>query len=299
MNSISPISPASPTSTASTTFAVGGDLTVRRIGYGAMRIVGQPGNFGPPADRNRSIAVLRAAVDAGTDFIDTAEAYGPGVSEELIADALHPYPEGLVIATKGGVAKAAPDDIRADGSPAALRRSVHASLRRLRLDRLDLYQLHRPDPAVPLTESVHALAELQDEGLIRHIGLSNVTATQLRAAQRVATIATVQNRFGLRDRGDDPLVDLLAEEGVAYLPYGPLGAHPMRPGAPVAIDADAALEAIAARHGATTAQIALAWLLHRSPNVIPIPGTTDPNHARENAAAQSLQLTDDDIEALS
>ncbi len=294
-----PTTTANPTSTISTTTTIGGDLPVHRLGYGAMRIVGQPGNFGPPDDRRRSIAVLRAAVDAGTDFIDTAEAYGPGVSEELIAEALYPYPEGLVIATKGGVAKAAPDDIRADGSPAALRRSVHASLRRLRLDRLDVYQLHRPDPTVPLTESVHALAELQSEGLIRHIGLSNVTATQLRSAQAVATVATVQNRFGLADRRDDPLVDLLAEEDIAYLPYGPLGAHPMRPGAPVATDGGDALAAVAARHQATPAQIALAWLLHRSPNLVPIPGTTDPIHARENHAALYLQLTADDIEALS
>ncbi len=287
-----------PATTPTPTFSIGGDLIVDRIGYGAMRIVGQPGNFGEPADRDRSLAVLRAAVEAGVNFIDTAEAYGPGVSEELIAEALHPYPDHLVIATKGGVAKPAPDNIYADGSPEALRRSVEASLARLKLEQIDLYQLHRPDPRVALVDSVGALAEMQAEGLIRHIGLSNVTADQLRAAQRVARIAAVQNRYGLADRNDDALVDITAAHDIAYLPYGPLGAHPMHHGAPVADNASGALAAVAERHGVTTTQVALAWLVHRSPNLIAIPGTTSSDHARENYTALNLELTTADLDEL-
>lgn len=282
----------------SSNYVLGGDLVVRRLGYGAMRIVGQPRNFGQPADRQGSLAALRAAVDHGATLIDTAESYGPGVSEELIAEALHPYPADLVIATKGGITKVSATDIRVDGSPEALRRSVEASLRRLRVERVDLYQLHRPDPAVAFERSIGALADLRSEGKIRHVGLSNVNAGQLRAAQGIVPIVSVQNRYSLVDRGDDEMVDLTAVGGIAFLSYGPLGADALRPGSPIANLSDHPVALVAARHEATPAQIALAWLLHRAENVIPIPGSTNVAHVADNAGALAIQLTGDDLDLL-
>jgi aryl-alcohol dehydrogenase-like predicted oxidoreductase len=285
------------------TWRLGGDSPIDRLGYGAMRIVGQPGNFGPPADRAASLAVLRAAVEAGVTFIDTAAAYGPGVSKELIAEALRGpsgYPDGVVVATKGGIEKAGPTaaDIRSDGRPEALRAGALASRERLRVERIDLYQLHRPDPDVPFEAQVQALAELRDEGVVRHLGLSNVTAAQLDAALAIAPIASVQNRFGLLERGDEALVDRCAREGIAYLPYGPLGAQPMRPGSPLGDGGPGPVAQVAERHGATAAQVALAWLLHRSPSLVPIPGTTSLAHLAENVAARELRLDDADLAAL-
>ena len=268
-----------------------------------MRIVGQPGNFGPPADRPASLAVLRAAVDGGVTFIDTAAAYGPGVSEELIAEALRGpggYPDGLVVATKGGIEKHGPTaaDIRSDGRPEALRAGALASRERLGVERIDLYQLHRPDPAVGFEVQVEALAGLRDEGVVRHLGLSNVTAEQLDVALAITPIASVQNRFGLLDRSDEALVDRCAAEGIAYLPYGPLGAEPMRHGSPLGDRVEGPVAQVAQRHGVTAAQVALAWLLHRSPSLVPIPGTTSPAHLAENLAAREVHLDDADLAVL-
>ncbi|MEL6162005.1 MAG: aldo/keto reductase [Cyanobacteria bacterium J06627_32] len=256
------------------TFAIGGDLIVNRLGYGAMRLTGQPSNFGPYADWEGGKALLRRTVELGVNFIDTAEAYGPGDNENIIADALHPYAKDLVIATKGGIFKPAPGNIQADASPDSLRRGVEGSLQRLKLERIDLYQLHRPDPKVPFAESVQTLATLQREGKIRHIGLSNVTLEQLKKAQEIAAIASVQNRFNQQEQSQDSLVDYTAEQGIAFIPYGPLGAHPLRQGA------------------ALPTQEALAWLLRRSPNIVVIPGTTSITHLEENMAVWNLLEAD-------
>lgn len=264
------------TNTLDRTFALGGDMPVARIGFGAMRLTGQPGNFGPYADPDGGKALLRRAVELGTTLIDTAHAYGPGHNEDLIAEALHPYAPGLVIATKGGVGKTGPGSIVVDGRPATLRAQVEESLRRLRLERIDLYQLHRPDPAVPLADSVGALDDLRREGKVRHIGLSNVTREQVEAALAVAPVASVQNRLNRLEPGDLELVAWTAARGIAFLPYGPLGAHPMRPGAPLATGGGSG--------GTTASQAALLWLLGLSPNVIAIPGTTSPAHLAENIA---------------
>jgi aryl-alcohol dehydrogenase-like predicted oxidoreductase len=277
------------------TFTLAGH-TVPRLGYGAMRLTGQPGNYGPYRDPAAGIALLRHAYDAGVRFVDTARAYGPGHNESLIAAAFDPWPDDLLVATKIGVEKPAPTDIHADGRPEAVRRGVHESLRRLRRDRLDLVYLHRPDPAVAIEDSVGALAELRDEGLIAHVGVSNVDPAQLARARGVTPIAAVQNRYSLTDRRDDPLVDELDTAGIAYVPYGPLGADPLRPGAPLA--AHPVVAAVAARHGATAGQIALAWLLQRAGNVLPVPGTTRTAHLDENIAAAGVVLTGDDLAAL-
>ncbi|MGC1309356.1 MAG: aldo/keto reductase [Phormidesmis sp.] len=254
------------TQPAPKTFNIGGDLTVNRLGYGAMRLTGQPSNFGPYADWEGGKALLRRTVELGVNFIDTAEAYGPGDNENIIAEALYPYTKDVIIATKGGIFKPTPGNIQADASPENLRRGVEGSLQRLKLERIDLYQLHRPDPKVPFAESVQALATLQQEGKIRHIGLSNVTLEQLKEAQAIARIASVQNRFNQADQAQGSLVDYTAEQGIAFIPYGPLGAHPLRQGA------------------ALPAQAALKWLLRRSPNIIVIPGTTSITHLEENMA---------------
>jgi aryl-alcohol dehydrogenase-like predicted oxidoreductase len=279
----------------SSTFELAG-RTVPRVGYGAMRLTGRPGNFGPYADPAAGIALLRRAYDVGVRFIDTARAYGPGHNEDLIARAFAPWPDDLLVATKVGIEKPAPDDVRADGRPEAVRRGVTESLARLRRDRLDLVYLHRPDPAVPLEDSVGALAELRDAGLVAHIGISNVTADQVARARAVTTIAAVQNRYSPTDRDDDPLLDELGPAGIAYVPYGPLGAHPLRPGAPLADHP--VLAAVAARHGAGAGQIALAWLLHRAPHVLPVPGTTSTAHLEENVAAADIALLPGDLDEL-
>lgn len=276
------------------TFTIGGDLTVNRLGYGAMRLTGQPSNFGPYPDWEGGKALLRKAIALGVNFIDTAEAYGPGDNEEIIADALHPYVENIIIATKGGIVKPAPGDIRADASPENLRRGVEGSLRRLKQERIDLYQLHRPDPKVPFAESVQALAVLQQEGKIRHIGLSNVTLEQLKEAQAIAPIASAQNRFSLTDRTHEGLLDYTTAQDIAFIPHGSLGAHPLKQGTPLS-KAEGAISELAIAHGATTTQIVLAWLLHRAPNIVLIPGTTTSFHLEENMKTASLQLSESEF----
>jgi aryl-alcohol dehydrogenase-like predicted oxidoreductase len=265
--------------TSSRTFALGGELTVNRLGYGAMRLTGQPGNFGPYADWEGGKALLRRAVDLGVTLFDTARAYGPGWNEELIAEALHPYAPGVVIATKGGVDKRSASEIVTDGSPQALRAQVDDALRRLRVERIDLFQLHRVDPKTPIEISVEALDALRRAGKIRLIGLSNVDRDGLDRALAIAPIASVQNRYNRTEREGDALVDYTAANGIAYIPYGPLGAHPMQPGAPLAQGG------AGAEPGLSPAASALRWLLDRSPNIVVIPGTTSVAHLEENLQA--------------
>ena len=279
------------------TFHLGGDFHVHRIGYGAMRLCGQPGNFGPFADWPAGEKLLRRAVGLGVNFFDTAEAYGPGDNEEIIASALHPYREGVVITTKGGVTKTSPTNVFPDGRPENFRRACEASLRRLRMERIDLYQLHRPDPKVPFADSVGTLAALRAEGKIRHIGLSNVTVAQIEEARTIVPIVSVQNRYNLRERGADDVLALCESHGIAFLPYGPLGAQPFERNAPLT-SAESPLAATAARLGATSAQVALAWLLRRSPNIIVIPGTTVIAHLEENIAAAKITLSEADCAAV-
>ncbi|MGH2839226.1 MAG: aldo/keto reductase [Solirubrobacteraceae bacterium] len=281
------------TAAAAGSFAVGTDLEVNRLGFGAMRITG-PNVTGPPADRDAALAVLRRAVELEINLIDTADSYGPNVSEELIAEALHPYPEGLVIATKGGLVR--PPGHRGewlrDGRPEHLKAACEGSLRRLRTDRIDLYQLHRADPNVPLAESVGALKDLRDEGKIRHVGLSNVSIAQLEEARGIVEIVSVQNRFNLSDRACDDVLGVCEVGGLAFFPWYPLAAGRLAaPGGPVA--------EIAARRDATAGQVALAWLLARSPAMLPIPGTSSIEHLEENVAAAQLELTGDELRALS
>jgi pyridoxine 4-dehydrogenase len=272
-------------STASTVRV--GDLEVNRLGYGAMRITG-PGIWGPPADEDSARAVLRRALELGVNFIDTADSYGPEVSERLIAEALHPYPEDLVIATKGGLVRGGPSDWRADGRPEHLRAACEGSLERLRVERIDLYQFHRPDPSVPIEESLGALAGLKAEGKIRHIGVSNFDTEQLARARAVTEVVSVQNRYSVSDRESDPVLDACERDGLAFIPWFPLAAGPLtEPGG--------ALDEIAAAHGATQAQVALAWLLARSPAMLVIPGTSSIEHLEENVAAASLRLGDDEL----
>ncbi|WP_404786921.1 aldo/keto reductase [Altericista sp. CCNU0014] len=282
----------------SPTFAIASDLQVNRMGYGAMRLTGQPGNFGPYADWESGQALLRRAVELGINFIDTAEAYGPGFNEELIASALHPYSGNLTIATKGGIDKPAPDNIRTNGNPENLRRGCEASLRRLKRDRIDLYQLHRPDPQVPFADSVGALAELQREGKIRHIGLSNVTLAQLEEARQIVAIASVQNRFSINDRTGEDILDYCTQHNIAFIPWGPLGANPLKQGTPLA-KTEGILADIAMQHHVKPNQIALAWLLHRAPNIVLIPGTTTISHLEENIAAAAIQLNPDEVKIVS
>lgn len=281
----------------STKFTISDDLLVNRIGYGAMRLTGQPGNFGPYANWEEGEKLLRRAVELGVNFIDTAEAYGPGFNEEIIASALHPYPESLVIATKGGINKPTPDNIQADGRPETLRRSVEASLKRLKLEQIDLYQLHRPDRKVPFAESIEALAKLKQEGKIRHIGISNVTLEQIEEARNIVEIASVQNRFSFSDRTNQDILDYCTQNKIAFIPYGSLGAHPLKRGAPLATS-DGILADIAVQKGVKPNQIALAWLLHYAPNIILIPGTTTISHLEENMVAASITLTFEEMTAL-
>ncbi len=279
---------AQPSAAAAGTLDVGGDLTVNRMGFGAMRITG-PGIWGDPPDRDRAIATLRRIVELGVNFIDTADSYGPEVSEPLIAEALYPYPDDLVIATKGGLVRPGPNRWDADGRPEHLRQVCEGSLRRLRLEQIPLYQFHRPDPKVPLAESVGALAELKDEGKIRHVGLSNVTEDQFREAERIVPIVSIQNRFNVSDRQSESMIDLCEQEDMVFLPWAPIQQSDRR----VAV-------AVAARRlGATEHQIVLAWLLAHSPAILPIPGTGSPEHAEENVAAAAIELTRDEIEAIS
>lgn len=284
--------------TSPSTFLLGGDLQINRTGYGAMRLCAQPGNFGPYPDWEGGKRLLRRAVELGVTFIDTAHPYGPGWNEQLIADALAPYPPGVVVTTKGGVEKIAPDNVFPDGSPESLRRFCEGSLRRLKLECIELYQLHRPDPKVPFVESVGALAKLRTEGKIRHVGLSNITLAQLREAQNIVPIASVQNRYNFLEREDGQTLDYCAQHGIAYLPWGPLAAKPFAAQAPLAA-ASSQLANTAADLSITPGQLALAWLLHRSPNIIAIPGTTSIVHLEENIAAGSIALPATALGALS
>ena len=279
------------------TFLLGGDLPVHRLGYGAMRLCGQPGNFGPYVAWSAGERLVRRAVELGVNFIDTAEAYGPGWNEILIASALHSHPPGVVIATKGGVTKESPEKIFPDGRPENLRRGCEASLQRLKLERIDLYQLHRPDPAIPFADSIGELARLRREGKIRHLGLSNVTLEQIEAARAMVPIVSVQNRMNFAERESSAVLDYCTAHGIAFLSFAPLGAHPMKHGAP--LTEHAALRTVAHRRDATPAQVALAWMLHRAPNVIAIPGTTTSAHLAENIAAASITLNDEEFRLLS
>jgi pyridoxine 4-dehydrogenase len=265
--------------------------TVQRLGLGAMRITG-PGVWGPPHDENEAIALLRRAVDKGVSFIDTADSYGPGVSETLIAKALYPYPAGLVIASKGGFIRPGPASWAVDCRPEHLRRVCEESLKRLRLDRIELYQLHAVDYRVPIEESIGVLVDLQRAGKIHHIGVSNVSADELSRARRMTEIASVQNSYNLRDRSSDSLIDVCAEAGIAFIPFYPLakGRLTAAPGTP--------LDRIALHHHATPRQIALAWLLHRSPVMLPIPGTSSIAHLEENLEAASIRLSSEEFQTL-
>jgi len=276
---------------------IGGDLTVNRLGYGAMRLSGQPGNFGAYSDWEGGEQLLRRAIELGVNLIDTAEAYGSGFNEGIIASALYPYQQDLVIATKGGINKSAPDSINADASPAFLRSGVEGSLKRLKLEQIDLYQLHRPDPKVPFAESIGALKELRDEGKIRHLGLSNVTVEKIEEARQIVPIVSVQNKFSLSDRSMENVLEYCTQNNIAFIPHGSLGAHPLKQGAPLA-NTDGAITNIASNKGVKPNQIALAWLLNRAPNIILIPGTTSIAHLEENMAAGSITLTSEEIAML-
>jgi pyridoxine 4-dehydrogenase len=269
--------------------AIAGTLTVNRLGFGAMRLCG-PGVWGWPADRENALRVLRHAVELGVNFIDTADAYGPHVNEEQIAQALYPYPPGLVIATKGGSTRAGPGEWGRDGRPEHLKAACEGSLRRLRLERIGLYQLHAVDSNVPLEEQVGALRDLRDQGKIRYVGLSNVDLDQLLRAERVIEIDSVQNNYNVGNRFSEPVLQHCEANGIAFIPYFPLDAGDI-----AALDA---LTPIATAHGATVFQVALAWLLQHSPATLPIPGTSSLQHLEENVAARSLALSDGEYTAL-
>jgi aryl-alcohol dehydrogenase-like predicted oxidoreductase len=272
------------------TLTLGGDLTVHRLGFGAMRITGD-GIWGPPRDHDAALAVLRRAVELEVDLIDTADSYGPAVSEELIAEALHPYPRGLVVATKGGLERQGPGQWSRNGRPEHLREACEASLRRLRVDRIDLYQLHAPDEDVPYEDSVGALAELQAEGKIRHIGVSNVSVAQLEQAREIVDVVSVQNRFNLGDRSSAAVLEACERHGIGFVPWFPLAAGELaEPGGVV--------DEIAERREATPGQVAIAWLLAHSPVMLPIPGTSSVAHLEQNVSAASLVLTDEDLRRL-
>jgi pyridoxine 4-dehydrogenase len=272
------------------TFTIGGDLEVRRLGYGAMRITGR-GIWGPPGDPENAKRVLRRVVELGINLIDTADSYGPEVSENLIAEALHPYPDDLVIATKGGLRRTGPGEWPRDARPERLKECCEASLRRLRVDRIDLYQLHSPDPKVPLEDSIGALAELQREGKVRHIGVSNVSVEELERARALVDVVTVQNRYSLVDRYSEDVLDVCEQAGIGFIPWFPLATGDLaRPGGP--------LDELATAHAATPGQLALAWLLARSPVMLPIPGTASVEHLEENTAAAQIELEPGELDRL-
>jgi pyridoxine 4-dehydrogenase len=278
----------SVTAAAAGTIDVGGDLTVNRLGYGAMRITGR-GIWGDPPDREQAKAVLRRAVELEVNFIDTADSYGPEVSEMLIAEALHPYPDDLVIATKGGLERPGPGQWTPNGRPEHLRQACEGSLKRLKLDQIPLYQFHRPDPSVALEDSIGALVELKDQGKIRHIGLSNVTEHQLRQAQHLTPIVSIQNRYNAGDRASDSLIGLCETESLVFLPWAPIQD----------LDGNPAIEEIARSHDASPNQVVLAWLLARSAAVLPIPGTGSVAHLEDNVAAAGLELSPEEVARLS
>jgi pyridoxine 4-dehydrogenase len=273
---------------AAGTIGLGGELNVHRLGFGAMRITGD-GIWGPPKDRTGAIAVLQRAAELGVNFIDTADSYGPNVSEELIAEALFPYPEGLIVATKGGWNRPGPNQWTHDSSPNHLRQALEGSLKRLRLERIEVYQLHTPDPATSFDKSVEALAELRQQGKIRLIGLSNVTREHIERALKIVPIVSVQNRYSFADREWDYVVDYCETKKIAFIPWFPLGAGRV---------AGDALARVAKGHSASPMQVALAWLLQRSPVMLPIPGTTSLKHLEENLGAASITLSDNEMAEL-
>jgi len=272
---------------AAGTFTIGGDLTVNRMGYGAMRITGS-GIWGEPADREQAQAALRRALELDVNFIDTADSYGPEVSETLIAETLYPYPDGLVIATKGGFLRPGPGRWEPDGRPEHLREACEGSLRRLRLEQIDLYQFHTLDPKVPLADSIGALAELKAEGKIRHVGVSNLSAEQVGEAQGIVPVVSVQNRYNVNDRSAEPVLDLSTQENLAFLPWAPIQQT----------EKIAGVLNAAKRLGVSEQQVALAWLLARSPQVLPIPGSGSPEHVADNIAAAGLELTGEEFNAI-
>ena len=275
------------TASAAGTIDVGGDLTVNRLGFGAMRITGQ-GIWKEPPDLEVAKSVLRRAIELDVNFIDTADSYGPEVSENLIADALYPYPEDLVIATKGGLVRPGPGRWDPDGRPEHLRRACEGSLRRLKLDQIPLYQFHRPDPKVPISESIGALVELKEQGKIRHIGVSNVREPEFRVAEKLTPVVSIQNRFNVNDRSSESIVDLCEQEGLVFLPWAPISES----------DDNPAVRRAAEAHGATQRQIVLAWMLARSPQILPIPGTGSVEHLEANVAAASIELSPEEVAAI-
>lgn len=284
--------PASLQITTHRDFLLGGDMPVRRLGFGGVQLCGTgKDGWGLPKDRNNAVAVVRHAVELGVNLIDTADSYGPGVSEEIIAEALYPYPPDLIIATKGGLVIQGPRHWIRNGKPSHLRQALEGSLRRLRLECIDLYQLHAVDPDVPIEESVGTLADMQAEGKIRHIGLSNVDIDQLRRAQSVITIVSVQNRYNLLERSSEAVVDLCQAEGLAFILWFPLGEGQL-------IQGGSEIARIAHTHNATLAQITLAWLLQRSPVMLPIPGTSSIAHLEENIAASRIELSEEEFTSL-
>jgi pyridoxine 4-dehydrogenase len=272
------------------TFTIGGDLEVHRLGFGAMRITGD-GIWGPPDDPEEAKRLLRRVPELGIELIDTADSYGPEVSENLIAEALHPYADGLLIATKGGLRRSGPGQWPSDARPERLKDCCEGSLRRLKLARIDLYQLHSPDPQVPYEDSVGALKELQEEGKIRHIGISNVSLEELEQARGIVDVVTVQNRYNLTDRDSEDVLEACEQAGIGFIPWFPLATGKLaEPGGP--------LDKIARAHDATPAQIALAWLLARSPVMLPIPGTSSIEHLEENVAATGIKLSPEQVEEI-
>lgn len=280
--------------TGAGTLDLGDGLKVHRLGFGAMRITGR-GVWGPPRDRKGAIRLLRRVPELGIDFLDTADSYGPNVSEELIAEALHPYPEGVVIATKGGLVRPARDEWVTDGRPEHLRAALEGSLGRLRVERIDLYQLHAPDPDVPYADSVGALADMQAEGKIRLVGVSNVDLEELETAREIVDVRSVQNRYNLNDRSSDDVLERCEELGIAFIPWFPLDTGSLAAGKS---RSRRTLTRFARRHHATNAQIALAWLLARSPAMLPIPGTSSLEHLEENVGAAAVDLSEEEIEEL-
>jgi pyridoxine 4-dehydrogenase len=277
------------TPTYAKTFTIGGDLTINRLGYGAMRITG-PGIWGPPQDHDESIRVLKRAVELGIDFIDTADSYGPNVSEELIAEALHPYPAGLVVATKGGLLRTGPNQWPVDASPKHLEEALHGSLKRLQVEQIDLYQLHRIDDKVPAEDTFRFLQKAQQDGLVKHIGLSEVTVDQIKQAQEFFPVVSVQNMYSVDNRKWESVLDYTREQNMAFIPWYPLAGGNA--------EAQKALDQLAQKHGATQQQIALSWLLHHSPNILLIPGTSKVNHLEENVKTADIALSEEDMATL-
>ena len=297
-----PAAPAAgrPPAAAAGAFTIGGDLVVNRMGFGAMRITG-PGIWGEPKDPTEARRVLQRAVELGVNFIDTADAYGPEVSERLIAESLAPYPRGVVIATKGGLLRPSAPQWVSDGRPEHLREACEGSLRRLKLARIDLYQFHAIDPKVPLEDSLGELARLRKEGKIRHVGVSNFRVDELARARRVVPVVSVQNRYNLADRGSEDVLGVCTREGLAFIPWAPLASGSttrLEGGADRDNERGAALEKVAAAHGASVMQVAIAWLLARSPAMLPIPGTGSVEHLEEDIAAARLQLSPSELAAL-